>query len=172
MVKNLPFNTGDIRDASSTPGSGRFPGGGHDNPLQYSCLENLMDRGAWQATVHGVTKSQRQLSTQHRHMRARTHTHTHHHSFPSGFSLFQQGLISPGVPAPYPELRKRMKAENKQKYTAHSGSKGPARFLPRSPGPPPTPLVPRAPTELSAQHTQLCDKGPTLDVLLTGQEIP
>ena len=116
MVKNLPFNTGDIRDASSTPGSGRFPGGGHDNPLQYSCLENLMDRGAWQATVHGVTKSQRQLSTQHRHMRARTHTHTHHHSFPSGFSLFQQGLISPGVPAPYPELRKRMKAENKQKY--------------------------------------------------------
>ena len=43
------------------PGSGRSPGGGHGNPLQYSCLENPMDRGAWQATVHGVTKSQTQL---------------------------------------------------------------------------------------------------------------
>ena len=57
MVKNLPTNTGDIRDASSIPGSGRSPGGGNGNPLQYSYLENLMDRGAWQATVHGVAKS-------------------------------------------------------------------------------------------------------------------
>ena len=43
-------------DSGSSPGSGRSPGGRHDNPLQYSCLENLMDRGTWQATVHGVTK--------------------------------------------------------------------------------------------------------------------
>ena len=57
MVKNLPANAGDIRDASSIPGWGRSPGGGHGNPLQYSCLENPMDRGSWQATVHGVTKS-------------------------------------------------------------------------------------------------------------------
>ena len=57
MVKNLPANAGDIRDASLIPGSGRFPGGGNGNPLQYSCLENPMDREAWQATVHGVTKS-------------------------------------------------------------------------------------------------------------------
>ena len=56
--KNLPANAGDIRDAGSIPGSGRSPGGGHDNPLQYSCLENPMDRGAWWATVHRVTKSQ------------------------------------------------------------------------------------------------------------------
>ena len=54
MVKNPPANAG---DAVSIPGLGRFPGGGHGNPLQYSCLENLMDRGAWWATDHGVTES-------------------------------------------------------------------------------------------------------------------
>ena len=58
MVKNLPANAGDIRDAGLIPGSGRFPGGGHDNSLQYSCLENLMDRGASRVTVHGVAKNQ------------------------------------------------------------------------------------------------------------------
>ena len=52
MVKNLPVDAGDKRDASSVPGLRRSPGGGHGNPLQYSCLENLMDREAWQATVH------------------------------------------------------------------------------------------------------------------------
>ena len=62
MVKNLPVNTGDIRDASSTPGSGRFPGGGHDNPLQYSSLENPMDRGAWWDAVHRIAQSQTRLS--------------------------------------------------------------------------------------------------------------
>ena len=60
MVKNLPVNGGDI-DAGSTPGLGRSPGGGYGNPLQYSCLEDPMDRGAWQATVHRVTKSQTRL---------------------------------------------------------------------------------------------------------------
>ena len=59
MVKNLPANAG---DADSIPWSGRSPGGGHCNPLQYSCLEKSKDRGAWWATVHGVTKSQTQLS--------------------------------------------------------------------------------------------------------------
>ena len=53
-VKNLPVNAG---DAGSIPGMGRFPGGGNSNPLQYSCLESPMDRGAWWATVHGVIKS-------------------------------------------------------------------------------------------------------------------
>ena len=57
-VKNLPANAGDIRDTGSIPGSGRAPGGGHGNPLQYSCLENPMDRGVWWATVHRVTKLQ------------------------------------------------------------------------------------------------------------------
>ena len=61
VVKNLPANAGHIREAASIPGSGRFPGGGHGNPLQYSSLENLMDRGAWQATVHRVAKSQTRL---------------------------------------------------------------------------------------------------------------
>ena len=57
MVKNSPANAGDSRDPGSIPGSGRAPGEGNSNPLQYSCLENSMDRGAWWATVHGVTKS-------------------------------------------------------------------------------------------------------------------
>ena len=56
MVKNPPASEGDVRDVGSVPGSGRSPGGGRGNPLQYSCLENPMDRGAWQAMVHRVTK--------------------------------------------------------------------------------------------------------------------
>ena len=60
--KNLPANAGGVRDEGSIPGSGRFPGGGHGNPLQYSCLENPMDRGAWRAIVHGVMKSRTRLS--------------------------------------------------------------------------------------------------------------
>ena len=62
VVKNPPAIAGDIRDAGSITGSGRSPGGGHSNPLQYSCLENLMDRGAWWATVYRITKSQTQLN--------------------------------------------------------------------------------------------------------------
>ena len=58
MVKNLPANAGDIGDTGLIAGSGKSPGGGYDNPLQYSCLENPMDRRTWLAAVHGVTKSQ------------------------------------------------------------------------------------------------------------------
>ena len=58
VVKNQPANAGDKREVGSIPISGRSLGGGHDNPLKYSCLENPMGRGAWQATVHRVTKSQ------------------------------------------------------------------------------------------------------------------
>ena len=60
MVKNLLANAEDTRDAGSISGFGRCPGGGHGNPFQYSCLENPMDGEGWQATVHGVTKSQTQ----------------------------------------------------------------------------------------------------------------
>ena len=71
MVKNPPANAGDIRDSGSIPGWGRSPGEGNDHPLQYSCLENPMDRGAWRAAVPGITKSEKteQLSTLE-------HTHT------------------------------------------------------------------------------------------------
>ena len=65
VVKNLPANAGDIRDVSLIPGSGRSPGEGNGNLLQYSCLENPTDRGAWRATVHRVTKCWTRLSTQH-----------------------------------------------------------------------------------------------------------
>ena len=61
MVKNPSASAGDLRDMGSIPGLRKSPGGGHDNPLQYSCLENSVDRGGWWAIVHGVTKSQTRL---------------------------------------------------------------------------------------------------------------
>ena len=73
MVKNQPANAGDIRDLGPIPGLGRSAEGGYGNPLQYSCLENPMDRRAWQATVHRVAKLDMTEAT----WRARTHTHTH-----------------------------------------------------------------------------------------------
>ena len=57
VIKNLPSNTEDIRDVGSVPGLGRFSGEGNGNSLQYSCLESPIDKGAWQATVHGVAES-------------------------------------------------------------------------------------------------------------------
>ena len=57
MVKHPPANAGDAADAGSISGSGRSPGEGNGNPLQYSCLKNPMDRGGWRATVHGIAKS-------------------------------------------------------------------------------------------------------------------
>ena len=61
IIMNPPTNAGNIKDVGLIPGFGKFPGGGHGNPLQYSCLENFMDRRAWQATVHGVARSQIRL---------------------------------------------------------------------------------------------------------------
>jgi len=58
VVKNLPANAGDVRDTGLIPGLGRSPGEGHGNPLQYSWLENLIDKGAWWATVLRITESQ------------------------------------------------------------------------------------------------------------------
>ena len=71
VLKNISANVGDTR---SIPGSGRSPGEGNDNPLQYSCLKNSMDRGAWWATVREAATSHTQLS-----MHTHTHTHTHTH---------------------------------------------------------------------------------------------
>ena len=68
-------NAGDVRDGGLISGSGSSPGEGNSNPLQYFCLENLMDRRAWQAIVHRVAKSQTQL-------KRLTHTHTHTHREP------------------------------------------------------------------------------------------
>ena len=69
VVKNSPANAGDTGAETQSPGSGRSPGGGHGNPLQYNCLENSMDRGAWKTAVHGVAKSLTRLSA-HTHERA------------------------------------------------------------------------------------------------------
>ena len=69
VVKNPPANAGDGRGADLIPGSGRFPGEGHGNPLQYSFMENPMDRGAWWVTVHKVTESQTQLKQLSMHMK-------------------------------------------------------------------------------------------------------
>ena len=62
VVKNPPVNAGDASDTGSIPGTRRCPGGGNDDPLQYACLRNPVHRRAWWATIHGVTKSQTQLS--------------------------------------------------------------------------------------------------------------
>ena len=69
VAKNPPASAGDKREVGLIPGSGRFPGGGHGNPLHYSCLENPLDRGAWRATVHEVTESRTRLKWPSRHMR-------------------------------------------------------------------------------------------------------
>ena len=68
VVKNPPTNAGDIRGVGSIPGSGRSPEGGNGNPLQYSCLKNPMDKGAWRATVHRIAKSQTRLKWLSTHM--------------------------------------------------------------------------------------------------------
>ena len=65
MVNNLPASAGDLRDVGLIPGSGRSPGGVHGNPLQYSCLENPMDKGAWRTTVYAVAKSWTCLAETH-----------------------------------------------------------------------------------------------------------
>ena len=62
MIKNPPADAGNIKDWGLTPGLGRSPGVGNGNPFKYSCLENSMDRGAWQASVPGVSKSRTRLS--------------------------------------------------------------------------------------------------------------
>ena len=67
VVKNLPANAGNTGDEGSIPGLGRYPRGRNGNPLQYSCPENPMDRGAWRATVHGVAKSQTRLKRLNMH---------------------------------------------------------------------------------------------------------
>ena len=110
VVKNPPANAGDARDEGSIPGSGRSPGGGHENPHQRSCLENPVDRGAWRAVVHGVAKGRTRLSHSahirtnliygtvlisgiqlkviqtHTYMRACMCTHTHTHTYVKSFS--------------------------------------------------------------------------------------
>ena len=65
VLKNLPANAGDTGEVDSTPGLGRAPGEGNGNPIQYSGLENLIDRGAWWATVHGVTKESNMTERAH-----------------------------------------------------------------------------------------------------------
>ena len=64
MAKNLPANAGDVRDMGLIPRLGRSPGGGHGNPLQYSYLENPMDRGAWQSAVHKVAMNTKSMASQ------------------------------------------------------------------------------------------------------------
>ena len=89
MVKNPPPNAENMRDSGLISGLRRSPGGGHGNPLQHSCLVNPMDRGAWQATVHRVAKSQTQLSDSY------THTHTHTHTHTQNFTMTFSGSNTP-----------------------------------------------------------------------------
>ena len=90
VVENLPSSAGDTGDTGSIPGLGTSRGIGNGNPLQYSCLENSMDRGAWWAAVHGVTKSQTILECVHTH----THTHTHTSQIFKKYMLKYQNVYS------------------------------------------------------------------------------
>ena len=97
LVKNPPTSAGDARDEGSIPGSGRSPGEGSGHPLQCSCLENSMDRGAWRATVYGVTKNKIQLSMQASMLGngltiARTHEHISQ-GFPENRTIWRQTSI-------------------------------------------------------------------------------
>ena len=100
MVKNLPAKVGDIRDVGSISRSGISPGGGHGNPLYYSCLENPMDRGTWRTTVHQVAKSQTRLK------RLSTHVHTFQKEamklFLESRDIYVQGVHR--YPSPTPSL--------------------------------------------------------------------
>ena len=96
VVKNPLANSGDLRDSGSIPGWGRSPGRGHGNPLQDSCLENPRDRGAWWATVHGVTESRARLSN----------TRTHWKKCCSSFTQLVTWPSWVWLPVPYPaEMR-------------------------------------------------------------------
>ena len=99
VVKNLPASAGNARDVGSIAGSGRSPGVENGNLLQYSCLENSMEKGAWQATIQGITKSQTWLST-----------HTHNHSVQFICSVMSDSLRPPELqhtrpPCPSPTPR-------------------------------------------------------------------
>ena len=78
--RSRDWSLGHAGDLGLISGSGRFPGEGNGNPLQYSCLENSVNRGAWRATVHGVTKSRTRLSDLHTHTHTHRQTHTHTHT--------------------------------------------------------------------------------------------
>ena len=96
MVKNPPAKAGDM---GSIPGLGRFPGVGNGNPLQYSCLENPMDRGTGQAAVHRVTKSHAGLKQHSTHPHVCTHTHTHSCSLCGALTH----SLAPSQPRPLPQ---------------------------------------------------------------------
>ena len=99
VVKNLPANAGDKRNTSLIPGSGKSPGGRYGSPLQYSRLENPMDRGAWQATVQGVTESQTQLK------QPSMHPCIQNKIFSPSSLMFTAYLLFPGCTQPFPASR-------------------------------------------------------------------
>jgi len=88
-VKNPPASAGDMRDAGSIPGSERSPGGGHGIPFHHSCLQNPMDRGAWRATVHRVTKSRTQLKQLNTRASSQLHSSKDFHPFRSSWFHYQ-----------------------------------------------------------------------------------
>ena len=124
MIKNLSANAGDTRDTGSILGSGRSPGVGNGNPLQYSCLENPKDRGAWWVIDHQFAKSWTRLSLYAR-ARAHTHTHTHtqqYHFIISAFSMLHLvWMTTPASCLCSPALLQHLPSWNTSLHTFYSG---------------------------------------------------
>ena len=99
VVKNPPANAGDTGDMDSIPGSGRSPAGGNGKPLRHSRLENPIERGAWQATVHGVIKNWHHWATDHVHRsrKEKTHVLRGHSEEEWGMAVVQQLLLAIGI---------------------------------------------------------------------------
>ena len=107
-VKNLPANAGDTRDSGLIPGSGRSPGEGHWNPLQYSCLENSLDRGAWQAIVHRVAQSRTRLSDSP----FTFHCHALEKKMATHSNVLAWGIPGTGEPGGFPSMRSHRVGHN------------------------------------------------------------
>ena len=127
VVKNLPASEGDVRDVGSTLGLGRSPGEGIGNPLQYSCLGSCMDRGAWRATVHGVTKSRIWLNT-HTHMVKNTSWRGSLPGFIFIYYYFWPSSEACGILIPQPGMEPAPPAMEAPALTTGQPGKSPAWF--------------------------------------------
>ena len=118
VVKNLTASAGDIRDSSLIPGSGRSPGGWHDHPHQYSCLENPMNRGVWLSTIHGLAQNHTQLKWFNTHTRGRGRWLLNPHTGWGRGMLLHPSLVGPW-PRPMPGYPAGVPSGGAKRYVSH-----------------------------------------------------